>query len=637
MISILEGRFGDLALEVMLLIAGRNRLEEGWDSEYILPFLETIHLERFSIEEAEGYLRDRGVTEKAVVDVILGLSERVPLLMTTLANNIPDNPDQIGDPTGKAIERFLKWVPDSGQRRAIITCAIPRLLDLDLVALLTGKKDVDRLFDYIKSMSFVSKRVDAGWKYHDVIRVFMLRHLREDSAQRWLDLQKLLIEYFLTRRNDLGLDLRAGFRNKAWQSYDLEWIYHSVCAYGRSAAKVWVERLLDCDELTSPNEFDIRIGEAVEQAGEVLDDANMVAWGRRIQEGIRAGYINNDYSRAMPLAESIVGLACTMSSTRHAQAISWRGWIHFKLGEYEAALQDYAHAIEIHPVNWKSYYRRGLLLRDKGDREAALSEYARAIELQPDDGANYAGRGWTYYQMGDYEAALQDYARTIELQPEIDYRYRERGQIHLNLGKDNEAALQDFSYAIQLKPTGSNYLWRGWACYQMGNYAAALQDYARAIELQPDDGANYTGRGWTYYQMGDYEAALQDYARAIELQPDRAFFYSERAAIHRELGHDLNAALQDYNRAIELAPQEGDLFYRARERIAAWAITRRRWRTTPVPSSCSPTMGPTTPDAAGRTIRWATTRRRCRTMPVPSSCSRRSISDTPNARKSISS
>ena len=61
--------------------------------------------------------------------------------------------------------------------------------------------------------------------------------------------------------------------------------------------------------------------------------------------------------------------------------------------------------------------------------------------------------------------------------------------------------------------------------------------------------------------MGDYEAALQDYARAIELQPDRAFFYSERAAIHRELGHDLNAALQDYNRAIELAPQEGDYVY----------------------------------------------------------------------------
>ena len=74
---------------------------------------------------------------------------------------------------------------------------------------------------------------------------------------------------------------------------------------------------------------------------------------------------------------------------------------------------------------------------------------------------------------------------------------------------------------------------------------------------KPDDGANYAGRGWTYYQMGDYEAALQDYARAIELQPDRAFFYSERATIHRELGHDLKAALQDYNRAIELDPRTG--------------------------------------------------------------------------------
>ena len=187
---------------------------------------------------------------------------------------------------------------------------------------------------------------------------------------------------------------------------------------------------------------------------------------------------------------------------------------------------------------------------------------------------NYAARGQVHYQMGDYEAALQDYARAIELQPDRAFFYSERAAIHRELGHDLNAALQDYNRAIELAPQeGDLFYRRGRAHRSMGNHEAALEDYARAIELQPNSVTNYAARGQVHYQMGDYEAALQD-----------------------------------NNRAIELAPQEGDLFYRrCAERIAAWAITRRRWRTMPVPSSCSRTGLSSTASGRPSTANWVTT------------------------------
>ncbi|MDW8328223.1 MAG: tetratricopeptide repeat protein, partial [Anaerolineales bacterium] len=77
--------------------------------------------------------------------------------------------------------------------------------------------------------------------------------------------------------------------------------------------------------------------------------------------------------------------------------------------------------------------------------------------------------------------------------------------------KDYPAALADFSRAVELQPdNGYNYQWRGSTHYELKDYAAALADFSRAIELQPDNGYNYRWRGLTHYELKDYAAALAD-------------------------------------------------------------------------------------------------------------------------------
>ena len=57
----------------------------------------------------------------------------------------------------------------------------------------------------------------------------------------------------------------------------------------------------------------------------------------------------------------------------------------------------------------------------------------------------------------------------------------------------------------------------------------SIEDYDKAIELDPNDAEAYNNRGNSYSDLGQYQRAIEDYDKAIELDPD----YAE-ARIHRQ-------------------------------------------------------------------------------------------------------
>jgi len=101
---------------------------------------------------------------------------------------------------------------------------------------------------------------------------------------------------------------------------------------------------------------------------------------------------------------------------------------------------------------------------------------------------------------------------------------------------------------------------RGYAYDELGEYQRALQDYDRAIELDPNYAKAYHNRGIAYDELGEYQRALQDYGCAIELDPNYAKAYHNRGDAYSELG-EYQRALQDYDRAIELDPNYAISYY----------------------------------------------------------------------------
>ena len=60
-------------------------------------------------------------------------------------------------------------------------------------------------------------------------------------------------------------------------------------------------------------------------------------------------------------------------------------------------------------------------------------------------------------------------------------------------------------------------------------------------------------RGQEFRKRGDLNAAIADFTKAIEQQPQMAFFYVDRGAALRELGR-YDEAEKDFARAVELDP-----------------------------------------------------------------------------------
>ena len=125
---------------------------------------------------------------------------------------------------------------------------------------------------------------------------------------------------------------------------------------------------------------------------------------------------------------------------------------------------------------------------------------------------------------------------------------------------DFDRAIQDYDKAIALNPDDAiAYYNRGIAYGAKGDYARVIHDYDKAIALNPDLAEAYNNRGNAYRAKGDYGRAIQDYGKAIALNPDDAEAYYNRGNAYRAKG-DYGRAIQDYGKAIALNPDYAEAY-----------------------------------------------------------------------------
>jgi len=96
-----------------------------------------------------------------------------------------------------------------------------------------------------------------------------------------------------------------------------------------------------------------------------------------------------------------------------------------------------------------------------------------------------------------------------------------------------------------------DYFYSGNTKYELKDYKGALQDYNKAIELNPNYALAYYNRGVAKDKLKDYRRALQDYNKAIELNPNYALAYYNRGGAKIRLEQKNNGCL-DLSKAGEL-------------------------------------------------------------------------------------
>lgn len=89
---------------------------------------------------------------------------------------------------------------------------------------------------------------------------------------------------------------------------------------------------------------------------------------------------------------------------------------------------------------------------------------------------------------------------------------------------------------------------------QNGNFDLAVENFLKALDIEPNNSKIYNELAITYYYKRDYEKALSAFDRAIKINPSYAMAYNNRGIIYSDL-KQFEAAVENYKKAVELNPE----------------------------------------------------------------------------------
>ncbi|WP_443053625.1 tetratricopeptide repeat protein [Streptomyces sp. NBC_00285] len=548
------GRYGSLPATLVVVTAGQRPFDTTrWGA--FADFMTDVPLRPFTEAEARGLLAGKGVVSEPVVEEVLRLTGGLPVLVSTLAEQRPTDPDDIGDPSATAVERFLKWEQDPVRRSAALACALPRHLDMDVfrAAVDCPDDEADALFAWLRALPFVDDRGDR-LRYHDLVREAMLRMQRGRSPRGWARQHACLARKFGEWRAESAADREEQelWADEEWRELRLAESYHLLCAQPRATLPVVLRDFMKaCD----------------------TDDVTAALWARTLLDAGRDGDTEavsrwgSDLSGTLAEGGVIVALGRLLSRAgfdeqTQACALVIRGAALRRVGALQEALREYDRAIALDDGFARAYRGRSYVRGEAGDYEAALGDLDRALALAPDHASAHSVRGEYHRVLNHVDEALGDLDKGIELDPTHHFAWASRGAVHLARGQ-LDAAQADLDRSLDLNPDYTWALvrrarvWRG-----LGDPARQLADLDRAVTLQPDWPWGRCERGDALRNAGRVEESLRDYDHVLALRPDYASAHASRGAALLQLGHH-EEALTALNRALDLNP------------AYTWALCRR--------------------------------------------------------------
>ncbi len=201
----------------------------------------------------------------------------------------------------------------------------------------------------------------------------------------------------------------------------------------------------------------------------------------------------------------------------------------------------------------------GLVKARQGDHQQAIAEYDKALEVDPNNALAHVNRGVANAKLGNDDAALRDYDRAIELNPKLAYALSNRSHLYYKR-KDFKKALEDgnvaVTYGARLPEAHINL---ANARFATGDFEGAIKDYNQAIEMNPPKNVQagvFNNRGNVFLAQKNATAAVQNYNRALQLQPDLPDSFFNRALAF-QFANNNTQAIEDFRTAARLYQDQG--------------------------------------------------------------------------------
>ncbi|HEX9233057.1 MAG TPA: protein kinase [Candidatus Acidoferrum sp.] len=245
------------------------------------------------------------------------------------------------------------------------------------------------------------------------------------------------------------------------------------------------------------------------------------------------------------------------------------------------------------PAAYEQYLKAlGLMQRyDKpGNLDQAVTALHDAVQTDPKFALGYASLGEAYRLKNQVdpnprwiEQASAMLERAVQLNDHMPSSYVSLGHLHSSLAK-HDLALQEFQKALAINPRDADAI-RGIAgAYErMGRVQDAEESYKKAIALKPDYWDGYNSLANFYDRQSRYAEAVNQYRRVIELTPDNPAAYNNLGAEYQSMD-DAGSAKQAedaFKKSLTLSPTYaayanlGNLYMGERRYAEAVDMTKR--------------------------------------------------------------
>lgn len=237
------------------------------------------------------------------------------------------------------------------------------------------------------------------------------------------------------------------------------------------------------------------------------------------------------------------------------------GDVKYLQQDFKAAESYYKKSIQLQP-NVSAYERlASLYFMKKEDYSKSLECVSKALQLDNSNSKLHLQKGLLENSFGHSEIALTEFSKAIQLDSNNAAAYIARADL-------KNSDLSDLNKALNLDPSNYKALkMHGIKQYKNGNFAKAILDYNKLIEVAPDSAEPYFLRSGAELAMNDLKSAFSDINKSINLNASNPISYYNRGIIGMSnleiYGENV---LKDFNKAIELKNDYGDAYF-ARAKI----------------------------------------------------------------------
>ncbi|PYX73489.1 MAG: hypothetical protein DMG78_08855 [Acidobacteria bacterium] len=239
------------------------------------------------------------------------------------------------------------------------------------------------------------------------------------------------------------------------------------------------------------------------------------------------------------------------------QALSGLGYLARDAGDTKLAESYFSRAVAAHPKDYAPHLALGDLYTAERNFRAAETEYESAHERMPNNPLAVAGGANAALESHNIDLAQHWLERANEKMSANVQVQRERERYLTFRGQYAESAQLGQSVIAKLPNDREGVDYLAYDLYYLGRYDEALS-LAKKHELTlPNDKDLPLIAGNVYVRNHDLQAALQNFTRAVELDPKMATGYVNRGFVWNDLKQAAKAS-KDFQTALKLQPDYGE-------------------------------------------------------------------------------